>query len=95
LIEKNPITKLTSHYNGKLLRKIKENFTESQQKLFVASFYCYMNYDSKLDYVIDFDDVWKYMGYSQKDKAKRLLDKFFVIDIDYKILLPLHGEQFR
>lgn len=93
LIEKNPITKLTSHYNGKLLRKIKENFTESQQKLFVASFYCYMNYDSKLDYVIDFDDVWKYMGYSQKDKAKRLLDKFFVIDIDYKILLPLHGEQ--
>jgi hypothetical protein len=29
LIESNPITKLSNTYNGKLLCKIKENFTES------------------------------------------------------------------
>ena len=32
LIEKNPITKLSSDYNIKLLCKIKENFTDMEQQ---------------------------------------------------------------
>jgi hypothetical protein len=43
LIEKNPITRLSSNYNGKLLTKIKECFTDEEQKMFVASFYCYLH----------------------------------------------------
>lgn len=86
LIEKNPITKLNSNYNGKLLNKIKENFTELQQKVFVTSFYCFLNYDDK-QFIIDFDNVWKWLEFSQKSKAKRLLENYFVIDVDYKILL--------
>ena len=31
LIENNPITKLSSHYNVKLLTKIKEQFTDVEQ----------------------------------------------------------------
>ena len=38
LIENNPISKLTSTYQNKLLTKIKEKFNESEQQLFVASF---------------------------------------------------------
>ena len=87
LIEKNPITKLNSNYNGKLLNKIKEKFTETQQKIFVTSFYCFLNYDEKLDFVIDFDNVWKWVEFTQKVKAKRLLEKYFVIDIDYIVSL--------
>ena len=77
LIENNPITKLSNNYNSKLLTKIKENFTESQQQLFVTSFYCYLNYNEKTDYIINLDDVWEWIGYSQKVKAKNLLEKFF------------------
>ena len=93
LIEKNPITKLNSNYNGKLLNKIKEIFTETQQKIFVTSFYCFLNYDSRLDFVIDFDNVWKWLEFTQKSKAKRLLENNFVINIDYKILLVHAGQQ--
>ena len=93
LLEKNPITQLSSHYNGKLLNKIKESFTETQQKIFVTGFFCYLNYDSKLDFVINFDDIWKWLEFSQKDAAKRLLVKNFVIDIDYKVLLHPKIEQ--
>ena len=35
LIELNPITKLSKDYQSKFLQKIQENFTESQQKLFM------------------------------------------------------------
>jgi hypothetical protein len=35
LIENNPITKLSKDYNVKLLTKIKENFTDFEQQLFL------------------------------------------------------------
>jgi len=87
LIESNPITKLTNDYNNKLLIKIKENFTETQQQLFLSYFYCYSNYNPTTDFVIDLDNVWKWIGFSQKCNAKRLVEKNFIIDIDYKILI--------
>jgi hypothetical protein len=93
LIENNPITKLSSSYNGKLLTKIQEGFTNFEQQLFVSSFYCYLNYDHKKDFVIDLDNVWKWLGFSQKDAAKRALEKCFINDIDYKCLLHRHVEQ--
>ena len=80
LIEKNPISKLTSTYNVKLLNKIKANFSETEQQLFIGTFYCYLNYDTKKDFVIDFDNVWKWMGFSRKGHAKTTLEKHFTID---------------
>lgn len=85
LIEKSAMTRLSGDYNNKLLIKIKENFNENQQQLFVASFYTFLNYDAKKDFVIDFDNVWKWLGFSRKDNAKRLLDKIFIEEIDYQL----------
>ena len=87
LIENNPITKLSGSYNGKMLTKIQQNFTEFEQQLFVTSFYCYLNYDQKKDFVIDLDNVWNWLEFANKANAKRLLEKFFIRDLDYKSLL--------
>ena len=84
LIENNPITRLSSAYNNKLLNKIKYNFTDFEQQLFVSSFYCYLNYDKNIDFVVDLDDIWKWIGFSQKIDAKRLLERNFKPNIDYK-----------
>ncbi len=93
LIEKNPISKLNTTYNNKLLEKIKNNFTQNEQKLFITSFYSYLNYDKTKDFVIDLDDIWKWLGFNQKVKAKVLLENHFVIDKDYKLLLSHMGKQ--
>ena len=93
LIEKNPITRLSNTYQSKLLTKIKNNFTDEDQQLFVASFYSYLNYNSKTDFVIDLDNVWKWLGFGQKDSAKKVLEKFFVINKDYNSLLRRSPEQ--
>jgi hypothetical protein len=84
LIEKNSMTRLTKEYQHKLLNKIKDSFTDTQQQLFVSSFYCYLHYRST-DFVVDFDHVWKWLGFSRKGHAKRVLEKNFVIDSDYKV----------
>jgi hypothetical protein len=93
LIENNPISKLSSTYQNKLLTKIKTKFTETEQQLFVASFYGFLKYDPNNDFVIDLDDVWKWVGFAQKVKATVLLEKHFIIDKDYKKSLYQPGKQ--
>lgn len=93
LIENNPVTRLSNTYQSKLITRIKENFNDYEQHLFVASFYCFLNYN-KTDLVIDLDDIWKWLGFTQKYNAKRLLEKDFKPDIDYKIL-PLPKEELK
>ena len=87
LIESNPITKLTGNYQSKLIEKVKNNFTNYEQQLFVSSFYCYLNYDYQKDFIIDLDNIWEWLGFSQKIKAKQMLEKNFKSDINYKLLL--------
>jgi hypothetical protein len=86
LIEKNPITRLSNTYNTKLLYKIKSNFTDFQQQLFVSSFYCYLNYNKDTDFVIDLDNVWGWLGFNQKSNCKVLLEKNFEEKKDYRII---------
>ena len=93
LIENNPITKLTNTYNIKLLDKIKSRFTDFESHLFVSSFYCYLNYDRTKDFVIDLDEVWKWLGFSSKQNAIKLLERFFMIDEDYFNSLNLENKQ--
>jgi hypothetical protein len=86
LIENNPITLLSNTYQNKLLTKIKERFTDNEQQMFIASFYCYLNYNS--GFVIDLDDIWRWLGFNTKQNSKRLLESHFTINKDYSLLIP-------
>jgi len=92
LLETNPITKLTNTYQSKLLIKLKERFNETEQKMFLTSFFCYLKYKST-DFVIDLDSVWRWVGFATKQRAKTLLEKQFRVNIDYKLLLNTHVKQ--
>ena len=93
LIESNPITKLNGNYQSKLIEKVKNIFTDYEQKLFLSSFYCYLKYDSKNDFVIDLDNVWKWLDFNQKVKAKVLLENHFILNRDYTKSLSHEGKQ--
>ena len=92
-IEKNPLSRLDTTYQNTLINKIKNEFNEEEQNLFVTSFYCYLNFNPVTDFIINFDDVWKWCGFSRKDSAKRILDKHFITDVDYKIALHQSEER--
>ena len=87
IIEENPSTKLSKSYEGKLINKLKDNFSTTEQQLFISSFYCYLNYKSN-DFVIDLDDIWRWLGYTKKDKGKDLLEKYFKVEQDFKRIFP-------
>ena len=87
LIEHNPISRLSGTYQNKLITKVQSAFTGNEQQIFVASFYCYLNYNQRTDFLIDLDSIWSWLGFSQKVKAKALLERHFVVDVDYKCLL--------
>jgi hypothetical protein len=70
LIENNPITKLSNTYQSKLLTKIQKDFTPLEQQLFVSSFYCFLNYHPTNDFMIDLDDIWKWVGFQSKFNSK-------------------------
>ena len=93
LIENNPISKINITCKSKLIEKIQSKFTTYEQQLFLSSFYCYLKYDKINDYVIDLDNVWKWLGFNKKCNAKLTLEKNFVINKDYKILLLNVQEQ--
>lgn len=84
LVNNNPLTKLTSDYGSEMIKKIQEKFKEEDQQLFVANFYCYLNY-KKTDYVIDFDRIWKWLGYTRIADCKHCLIRHFKENIDFKI----------
>lgn len=65
---------------------LSSEFTSDDQKLFVESFTTYLQYgNDDTKYVIDFDDVWKWAGFTRKDNAKTMLTKYFKEDTDFKV----------
>lgn len=71
LIENNPISTFnTTKYQSKLIEKLQSKFTNYEQQLFLSSFYCYLKYDKINDFIIDLDDVWKWLGFNKKVMRK-------------------------
>ncbi len=72
-------------------------FTTDDQHIFVKHFQMYLKYSTDLTtFVIDFDDVLEWLGFTQKCHAKRLLVKKFQQDTDFivKKALSSEGERF-
>ena len=51
-----------------------------------------MKYDKLNDFVIDLDDIWKWLGFTNKAHSKRLIKSLFIADKDINILM-LRTEQ--
>ena len=56
--------------------------------MFVTNFYAYLNYDTRRDFVVSLDRVWKWLGYSRIDHCKTALIKYCKENIDYRVDIP-------
>lgn len=57
----------------------------------VVHCFTFLNCDQNEDFVIDLDDVWKWLGFNQKEASKCVLERYFVIGNDYKTFAPPVG----
>lgn len=74
--------------DNNLINMLNEELNTEDQQIFLQNFKCYLNNDQEHDFVIDLEFTFKWIGFTRKDNIKRLLEKHFIINIDYKILLP-------
>ena len=75
-----------------LFQLMKIQMSTEQEQIFMTSHYLYLQYGSdNTKFVVNFDEVWKNVDFTQKINAKRLLEKHFVEHIDYKKLALLLG----
>jgi hypothetical protein len=83
LVNNSRLTRLSKdHECVRLAQKMQQRFKTNEQQLFLASFYCYLNF-SKTDFVINLSDIWKWLGYARIDPCKAVLVKNFNEGIDY------------
>ena len=69
-----------------LIRLIKEEFNNNDNQLFQMSFKLFnISHNKPNDYIIDLDDVYKWIGFSTKGHAKTLLITKFKEGIHYKM----------
>ena len=85
LVDKNAKTRFTKEYQNKIINRIRYRFEPKHQQLFLSNFYLSVNFDPKKDFVIDFDRLWKWLGFNRKEIPRRLLEKHFTNEIDYII----------
>lgn len=79
-------TILNDKIDDKLYELLENNMNTEDQKLFIKSFYLYLEHGNKEDvYVINLNDIYEWVGFSRKDHAKTLLIKNFKENIHYII----------
>jgi len=82
----------------KLVEKLQEHFSDDEQRLYVCNLFLFLNYHPINDFIINLENVWKFIGFSNKANGKRLLKQHFTENKDYKITLirsdeRVHGGQ--
>ncbi len=65
---------------------ILSTFTNEEAKIYVMSFKSFLDHDPDNEFIVDFDDAYKWVGFTRKDNAKRLLDQKFQENKDYRIV---------
>ena len=68
---------------NRLINKLQQHFTDEEQQLYVCNLFLYLNYNPVTDFIINLDNVWKFIGFSNKANAKRLLKHNFKEGTDY------------
>jgi hypothetical protein len=87
--------KVSQEVKCELLEEMNNQFNTEEQRIFVKSFYSYLNYHPTEDFIINLSDVYTHIGFTRIDHAKRILVKKFREVNDYQILLPRGGEQVK
>ena len=69
------MTELQIKSDDELFQIMKAKMNTEEEQIFMTSHYLFLQYGTdSTKFVIDFDDVWKNVEFTQKVSAKRLLE---------------------
>ena len=68
-------------------------FQKKKNVLYVCNLFLYLNYHPTDDFIVNLDNVRKFIGFSNKANGKRLLKQHFTENKDYKVTLLQTGKR--
>jgi hypothetical protein len=75
--------------NDDLFQMIKARMTTEEVQIFMDYHYLYLQHGAdSTKFVVDFDNVWKDVGFTRRCNAKRILMKHFTENENYTISVP-------
>jgi len=79
---------ISENNDNEFIRYLISKLNENEEKQFCINFSLYLKYTNNInEFPIDFDIVWKLLGFTRKNHGTDLLKKHFKENIDYKIYL--------
>jgi phage anti-repressor protein len=83
---------LSESLQSTMVKTLNQEFTDEEQRWYIANLYVYMNYHPTNDFPINLDHVFKMIGFANKGNAMKTIKSNFVVDEDYKVAL-FHTEK--
>jgi hypothetical protein len=77
-------TTLSINIQDRLVEKLNTDFTEDEQRWYVANLYMYMNYHPTNDYPINLEHIFAMIGFANKGNAMKTIKNNFTVNEDYK-----------
>jgi hypothetical protein len=87
LVKTGNINALNESLQSKMIMILNQEFTDEEQRWYIANLYVYMHYHPTNDFPINLDHVFHMIGFANKGNAKRTLENNFTKDEDYKVAL--------
>jgi phage anti-repressor protein len=84
---KSSSSTLSLNIQTEMIKHLTDEFTEDEQKWYIANLYVYMNYHPIEDYPINLENVYKMIGFANKGNAMKTIKSNFILDEDYKIVI--------
>lgn len=81
---KNSDFNISLNIQTNIINKLNSEFTDDEQKWFVANFYIYMNYHPTNDFPINLEHIYKLIGFANKGNAMKTIKNNFTENEDYK-----------
>lgn len=77
-------TTLSLNIQDRLVERLNTDFTDDEQRWYVANLYMYMNYHPTADHPINLEHVFKMIGFANKGNAMKTIKSNFTEGEDYK-----------
>jgi phage anti-repressor protein len=78
---------LNETFQSKMVMMLNQEFTDEEQRWYIANLYVYMHYHPTNDFPINLDHVFKMIGFANKGNAMKTIKSNFVVDEDYKVVI--------
>ena len=86
VFEQNKLRDFAFYECGFLHKTILPMLDEKQELFLLVNDDLTRNYKAT-DFIVSLDDIWHFLGYNQKARAKRVIEEHFILNQDYKIIV--------